>query len=77
MFGWQRKSDILCPVYFEGVSASEYLNSLVCTCKAPNCNAECSCCKGKIACIPFLCKCKGDCLNPYEDGEDESNVTES
>ena len=54
-------------MYYEGLSASEVMQDLLCTCSKRNlCGTDsCSCRKNRLACVE-LCSCHGDdvCQNP-------------
>ena len=66
-YGWKREGEKLVPVYYEGLSASEVMQDLLCTCSKRNlCGTDsCSCRKNRLACVE-LCSCHGDdvCQNP-------------
>ena len=65
--GWRKEENRLVPVYFEGVSASELLQDLLCTCSViSHCTAaSCVCRQNNLPCVE-LCSCKGEenCGNP-------------
>ena len=60
-YGWKREGEKLVPVYYEGLSASEVMQDLLCTCTKRNlCGTDsCSCRKNRLACVE-LCSCHGD-----------------
>ena len=67
MDGKERGRIKLVPVYYEGLSASEVMQDLLCTCSKRNlCGTDtCSCRKNRLACVE-LCSCHDDdvCQNP-------------
>ena len=52
-YGWKREGEKLVPVYYEGLSASEVMQDLLCTCSKRNlCGTDsCSCRKNRLACV--------------------------
>ena len=52
-YGWKREGEKLVPVYYEGLSASEVMQDLLCTCSKRNlCGTDsCSCRKNRSACV--------------------------
>ncbi len=63
--GWELKGNILTPVYFEGPTASEVLDDLICRCSVRNkCSRDCTCYSKGLACTE-LCGCgNAECQNP-------------
>ena len=64
--GWRVEEGRVVPVYFEGETAAEILDDLVCSCsRRGKCAQNCSCSQNNLPCID-LCSCKaGDCCtNP-------------
>ena len=64
--GWCKKNDIIAPVFFEGETAAEILDDLVCSCSSRSkCARNCTCRLNNLPCID-LCSCKAEdcCTNP-------------
>ena len=78
-YGWKREGEKLVPVYYEGLSASEVMQDLLCTCSKRNlCSTDsCSCRKNRLACVE-LCSCHGDdvCQNPISTQDTSDSDTE-
>ena len=78
-FGWQMEGGGLAPHFYDGPSAAEMIDQLICTktCKGKRkCGEECSCFQAKMPCTE-ICPCSGDegCHNVLthmdEDSSDE------
>jgi hypothetical protein len=55
--GWKRHADCLVPVLFEGPTAAEVLQGLLCSCsERQNCSRDCGCQKSGLACCE-ACPC--------------------
>ena len=65
-FGWIQEQGILSPVFYEGCSASELIDSLKCECgNRQMCYTGNTCYQSGIACIE-LCSCTArDILNMF------------
>ena len=77
-YGWKREGEKLVPVYYEGLSASEVMQDLLCTCSKRNlCGTDsCSCRKNRLACVE-LCSCHDDvCQNPISTQDTSDSDTE-
>ena len=78
-FGWKRLNTELIPVLYEGQSASEILDCLVCTCRKRSCSSTtCICRQNNLPCIE-LCYCKSEenCSNPINRNEDDDSYSDS
>ncbi len=80
--GWELKGNILTPVYFEGPTASEVLDDLICRCSVRNkCSRDCTCYSKGLACTE-LCGCgNAECQNPLSvqlaDARYQANINDS
>ena len=51
------EKNVIVPVYFDGLSAAEMLNDLICVCTGKNlCKTHCTCRLQNLACTE-ICKC--------------------
>lgn len=58
--GWTDGDNGIEPILYEGLTASELIDGMVCVCKGKNiCGTECSCYQVGLACLEF-CKCEED-----------------
>lgn len=60
--GWKQVGDRLLPVFFEGSSSMDILNSYICGCKSSCEKSTCSCKKNGLDCCD-VCSCSDKCKN--------------
>ena len=65
--GWIYENHCVVPLFFEGKTATEFLDGLLCTCRDKNrCSKDCSCVRNNIQCTEqCLCKAGNICKNEF------------
>ena len=72
--GWNRQAGILHPTYFEGPTAAEMLNELVCSCRGSKpCINNCTCMKNGLTCTEECMCAQGEreCGNELTENDDD------
>lgn len=74
--GWTREDGVLVPLFFEGNTAAEILDGLLCTCRGKSpCAETCSCTMSNMGCTEqCMCSATDRCHNKFTDLAKEADT---